>query len=111
MAWSDTLNASATLSGPVEVRPLAEALKEGSARSLQWRLTVARKLCGAVATLHGAGRSHGSIGPRCVLADPAGNACLLEAALVDSMISVAIFHEHEVLTYLGLDFVRYLSPE
>eukprot|EP00929_Paragymnodinium_shiwhaense_P079859 TRINITY_DN41628_c0_g1_i1.p1 TRINITY_DN41628_c0_g1~~TRINITY_DN41628_c0_g1_i1.p1 ORF type:complete len:1389 (+),score=315.31 TRINITY_DN41628_c0_g1_i1:133-4299(+) len=111
MAWSDPLGASAALSGPVEVQPLVEALREGSARSAQWRVKVARQLCGAVAALHATGRSHGSFGPRSVLVNPAGNACVVEAGLIDAMIGVGIFHEHEVLTYLGLDFVRYLAPE
>jgi len=119
-AWSDPLDATVL---PSRAQPLSQKLQAQTTHSQEWRLSVARRLCAALAALHGTGRSHGSLALRNVwvsqplaagdesLDDGCGAVSVLEAGLVDALLDAGVLREHELLSYLGLEFARYLAPE
>jgi len=106
IAWSDPLGAARG-----SAMPLEKALQSESAQCPQWRLSVARQLCVALAALRNSGRSHGSFSPRNVWVSPSGEVAVMEAGFADSLLLADVLRQNELPAHLGLDFAKYLAPE
>mmetsp|Transcript_44581 Transcript_44581/g.105682 ORF Transcript_44581/g.105682 Transcript_44581/m.105682 type:complete len:699 (+) Transcript_44581:89-2185(+) len=109
VAWSDPVGAACKYQ---EAVCLAEALLSHPPPDSEWRLMTAERICEAVAGIHAAGMSHGSLSPRNIwISRTTGNISLSDCGLVEALGVSGVLGKEDWLSLLGVDFGRYFAPE
>mmetsp|Transcript_66675 Transcript_66675/g.124520 ORF Transcript_66675/g.124520 Transcript_66675/m.124520 type:complete len:688 (+) Transcript_66675:55-2118(+) len=110
IAWSDPVGAACKYS---EAVCLAEVLLSHPPPDSEWRLATAERICEALAGIHAAGHSHGSLAPRSIwISRTTGAVSISDCGLIDALLASGIIStKDDVLQQLGVEFGRYVAPE